>query len=94
MDPAFLQFINAHEEIPEREETACEIFYLLRTHSRAMMLSAVRELNAMGTYRIIALRSRLNLPAAREPEAVWPKDTNLLNIKYRERTLDEYNPNP
>lgn len=93
MDPALLQFINAQEEYPQREQIAYEIYSLLRTHSRGMVLSAVRELNTMGTYKIKALRSRLSLPTAREPGVVWPKDTNLLNIKYQERPLDEYNPN-
>ena len=92
MDPVFLQFVSAQDE-ESREETAYELYALIKTHSRAMITSAVRELNAMGCYKIRALYSRLHLPAARAAEPVWPKDQNLLNLKYQERSLDEYNPN-
>lgn len=94
MDPAFLQFIGGQDDEADREATAYELFTILRTHSRGMVISAVRELNGMGCYKIKTLYSRLNLPQAREPQAVWPKDTNLLTIKYQERSLNEYNPNP
>jgi hypothetical protein len=93
MNTTFLQFIGGQDDDAKREQAAYELFTLLRTHSPGMILSAVRELNAMGCYKIKALHSLLNLPEAREPQVVWPKDSNLLNLKYQERTLDEYNPN-
>ena len=92
MDPVFLQFVSAQDE-ESQEQTAYELFTLLKTHGRMMIVSAVRELNAMGCYKVRALHSRLNLPEARAAEPVWPKDLNLLNLKYQERSLDEYNPN-
>jgi hypothetical protein len=93
MDSAFQQFVSAQEDDATREEAAYQLFTLLRTHSRGMVISAVRELNSMGCYKVKALHSRLNLPQARELQAVWPKDAHLLNLTYQERTLDEYNPN-
>ncbi len=93
MDTAFLQFISGQDDPAIREQAAYELFTLLRTHSRGMILSAVRELNTMGCYKIKTLYSRLNLPQERESQSVWPKNTSLLNLKYQERNLDEYNPN-
>lgn len=91
MDTVFLQFIGGQED-DEREQVAYQLFTLLRTHSKVMVISAVRELNGMGCYKIKALHSLLNLPQSKEPQAVWPKDINLLNLTYQERKLDEYNP--
>jgi hypothetical protein len=93
MDYAFLQFISAQPEEVDRQEMAYLLFTLLRTHSRAMLISAVRELNGMGCYKINALYSLLNLPESKDPPPVWPKDVHLLNLTYKERDLNEYNPN-
>ncbi len=93
MDEAFLQFVGGQDDESGREAAAYELFTLLRTHSKVILISAVRELNAMGCYKIKTLRSLLNLPQEKEPQALWPKDTNLLNLTYEERKLDEYNPN-
>lgn len=93
MDPAFLQFIGGQDDDSGREQAAYQLFTLLRTHSRVIVVSAVRELAGMGCYKVKALQSRLCLPEVKAPPSVWPKDANLLNLTYQERTLDEYNPN-
>lgn len=93
LDPAFQQFISGQEDESEREPVAYQIYTLIRSHSRGMVASAIRELVGMRCYKIKALHSLLNLPRDREPEAVWPKDASLMNLKYQERALDEYNPN-
>jgi hypothetical protein len=55
-----------------------------------MILSAVREQNTTGVFKVKALLGRLNLPDASEPNTVWPVDQTLLNLKYKERDLNDY----
>ena len=57
-----------------------------------MLVSAIKELNALSCFKIKALMSLLNLPESQEPEALWPKDGRLLNLTYEERRLDSYDP--
>ena len=58
-----------------------------------MLLSAVRELNALSCFKIKALMSLLNLPEPKEPQALWPQNRQILNLTYEERRLDDYDPN-
>jgi hypothetical protein len=57
-----------------------------------MLISAINNLNSISCYKIKALNSLLNLPQSREPGTLWPKNTGLLNLKYNERRLNEYDP--
>ena len=93
MDQAFLQFACAQLEEVDRQKVAYQLFRLLKTYSKVMVISAVKELNGMACYKIKALYSLLNLPESKEPDPVWPKDVHLLNLTYKERNLNEYNPN-
>ncbi len=92
MDPAFQMFLEQQEDEEERMSAADQVFQLIRTHSRSTVLSAIRELNAMGCAKIRALSSLLCVPEAQDPPAVWPKDTRLLNMNYQERKLTDYDP--
>ena len=92
MDETFRQFIENQQDDASRLTVAYQLFTLIRNHSKSVILSAVREQNTTGVYKIKALFSRLNLPAAAEPQAVWPADTTLLNLKYQERDLNDYDP--
>ena len=92
MDETFRRFIENQEDDAGRLNAAYQLFTLIRSHSRNMILSAVREQNTTGIFKVKALFSRLNLPAAEEPNVVWPADSTLLNLKYQERNLDDYDP--
>lgn len=92
MDEAFRYFIANQENDTQRIDTAYQLFVLLKTHSRAMLISAVRELNALPCFKIKALRSLLSLPEPRESAPLWPQNQNLLNLSYEERSLNDYDP--
>jgi hypothetical protein len=92
MDPAFRCFFDHQDNDDERTQAAYQLFILLKTHSMGMLVSAVRELNALSCFKIKALLSRLNLPEPEEPKALWPKDGRLLNLTYEERRLRDYDP--
>jgi transposase len=92
MDTAFKFFLERCEDGDEQIMAADQIYQLMRRHSRAVVLSAVRELNSMNNFKISALMSILRLPGVQEPPAVWPKDSRLLNLNYEERNLKDYDP--
>ncbi len=92
MDKAFLEFIAKQNSEDERMRAAYELFTLLKTHSRAMLTSAVRELNALSCFKIKALRSLLQLPEPKESTLLWPQNQKLLNLTYAERNLNDYDP--
>ncbi len=92
MHPAFRYFFDHQDNDDERMGSAYQLFILLKTHSRGMLVSAIKELNALSCFKIKALMSLLNLPESQEPEALWPKDGRLLNLTYEERRLDSYDP--
>ena len=66
---------------------------MLFRSNRAVLVSAVRELLSMGTYKIKALLSLLNVPTPRDVDAVFPSDHKLLDIRYQPRSLEEYDQN-
>ena len=92
MDQVFSQFIDGQNDDVEKTDAAYQIFTLLRTHSKGMVVSAVRELNALDCFKVKALMSLLSLPAPKEVQAVWPKNQQLLNLTYKERNLNDYDP--
>jgi len=92
MDEAFLEFIAKQNSEDERIQAAYELWTLLKTHSRAMLTSAVRELNALSCFKIKALRSLLQLPEPKESTLLWPQNQKLLNLTYEERNLNDYDP--
>jgi transposase len=92
MDKSFKDFILAQEDEGQRIQTAYTLFQLMKTHSRAMIISAVRELNAMRCFKIKSLYSLLNLPASKDSDPLWPQKTQLLNLDYPKRSLTDYDP--
>ena len=94
MDTVFYKFLRAQgEDDSDRLECAYQIFKLLKTHRRSVLISAVGELLSMGTYKTKALLSLLNLPIQKDPDQVFPSDPRLLDIRYQERSLEEYDQN-
>ncbi len=84
-------FVGAQTE-EEKINAAYAIFRLFKSHGREMVLSAIRELHGMKTYKIKALESLLNLPGHAEAPLVWPNDTRLLHLNYEPRRLADYDP--
>ncbi len=92
MDPAFQCFFDHQDNDSDRVNAAYQLFVLLKTHSRSMLISAVRELNTLACFKTKALMSLLNLPEDKELQALWPQNQQLLNLTYEERRLDDYDP--
>jgi len=88
----FGAFIENQDDEQAKKEAAYQIFILLRTHSRGMLISAVRELNAMRAFKIRALLSLLNVPSPKEGSPLWPQQKDLLTLTYTERKLNSYDP--
>lgn len=93
MDPALRTFIERQDNDTDRVNAAYQLFALLKSHSRATLFSAVRELNTLACFKIKALTSLLNLPEPKEHQPLWPQNQQLLNLTYEERRLDDYDPN-
>lgn len=92
MDSAFRDFILLQDNDNQRVQAAYQLFQLLKTHSKGMLISAVRELKAMKCFKIKALRSLLHLPEPKEGDPLWPQNMQLLNLTYEERSLKDYDP--
>ena len=93
MDSGLNEFLSAQEDDAQRLQAAYEIFKLLKTHSRLVIISAVRELVSMKTYKTKSLLSLLGFtPKGPEAGELYPTDRSLLDIRYQERSLEEYDP--
>lgn len=92
MDSSFRNFIFFQDNNNQRVQAAYQLFQLLKTHSKTILISAVRELNSMKCFKIKALRSLLHLPEPKEGDPLWPQNTQLLNLTYEERNLKDYDP--
>ena len=92
MDPAFDHFLWAMKEELEKLQAAYELFQLLKIYSRTILVSAVEELNGIGSFKIKALRSLLNLPSPKEGDPLWPANLDLLKLSYEQRSLKDYDP--
>lgn len=90
MDESFNNFLLHQEDDTSRQKVAYELFCLLRVHSKVMIVSAVRQLNSMRSYKIKTLRSLLSLPEPKEGQNLWPQDNSLLNLEYQQRSLTDY----
>ena len=90
MDEAFNHFLARQEDDALKLAAAYQLFVLLRTHSKATLISAVRQLNGMRCFKLKALLSLLNLPQPKEGDPLWPQNKDLLNLNYEERKLTDY----
>ena len=92
MDSTLKDFILQQDNDNQRIQAAYQLFQLLKTHSKTILISAVRELNSMKCYKVKALCSLLYLPEPKEGDLLWPKEIQLLNLTYEERSLKDYDP--
>jgi len=90
MDEAFNYFLIHQEDDIDRAKVAHQLFTLLKSHSKVMLISAVKELNGMKCFKLKALLSLLNLPQPKTGDALWPQNKSLLNLNYEERNLTDY----
>lgn len=85
-----LLLAKAEAEGEDKLSYAYELFKLLKLVSRNTLIWAVKKAYSTSAYKLKAILSLLDLPKEKENNPVYPRDTNLLNIKYEERGLDSY----
>jgi transposase len=91
MDPALHHFLQeAGQEGQNPLEIAYGFFKLIKHVSKAMLLSAVREANRFGTFKIRYVQSLLQVPQPQPPNPVFPQESKLLDIDYERRSLKDY----
>lgn len=74
----------------EPKKTAYEIFKLLKTHSRGMLISIVSECLKRRSPRLKTFLSYLHMEPTESTEMVQPQNKEILNISYQARKLEEY----
>ncbi|RPI47813.1 MAG: IS21 family transposase [Chloroflexi bacterium] len=90
LHPAMSDFLVKNEACGEDpHKTAYEIFRLLKSHSRGMLHSVASECLRKKSPRLRTFLSHLHLELT-EAEPVHPQKTELLNIAYQPRGLEEY----
>jgi len=91
MDPALHHFLQeVQQEDQDPMTIAYDLFRLLKHVSKAMLLSAVREANRMGIFKIRYVQSLLQVPTYQPPSPVYPQQSKLLEIDYERRDLKDY----
>jgi transposase len=91
MDPALHHFLQeAGQEGQNSPDMAYEFFKLLKHVSKAMLLSAVREANHIGTFKIRYVQGLLEVPQPQPQNPVFPQESKLLEIDYERRNLKDY----
>jgi Mu transposase, C-terminal domain/Integrase core domain len=90
LHPAISDFLVKNQACGEDpRKTAYEIFRLLKSHSRGMLISVASECLKKKSPRLRTLLSYLHIEPA-EAETVQPQNGELLNIAYKPRGLEEY----
>ena len=91
MDPALHHFLQeAGQEGQNPLDITYDFFKLLKHVSKAMLLSAVREANRIGTFKLRYVQSLLQVAQPQPPNPVFPQETKLLDIDYERRNLKDY----
>lgn len=91
MHPSLSDFLFRNQACGEDpQKTAYEIFKLLRSHSRGMIISIASECLNRRSPRLKTFLSYLHLEPSEDIETVQPQNGQLLNISYQPRGLEEY----
>ncbi len=91
MDPALHHFLQeAGQEGQNSMDMAYEFFKLLKHVSKVMLLSAVREANRVGSFKIRYIQGLLQVPQSQPQNPVFPQESKLLEIDYERRNLKDY----
>jgi hypothetical protein len=90
LHPAISDFMAKNQVCGEEpQKTAYEIFKLMKTHSRGMLISVASECLKKKSPRLRTFMSYLRMEPI-EAETVLPQNGALLNISYKPRGLEEY----
>jgi transposase len=90
LHPALSDFLDKNQTCGENpQKTAYEIFKLMKTHSRGMLISVASECLNKKSPRLKTFLSYLHREPA-ETETVHPQKGELLNISYKPRGLEAY----
>ena len=90
LHPALSDFLDKNQACGEDpQKTAYEIFKLMKSHSRGMLISVASECLNKKSRRLRTFLSYLHMEFT-EAETVQPQKGELLNISYRPRGLEEY----
>jgi transposase len=90
LHPTISDFLVKNEACGEDpQKTAYEIFKLLKSHSRGMLISVASECLQKKSPRLRTFLSYLHMEFT-EAETVQPQKGELLNISYQPRGLEEY----
>lgn len=90
LHPAISDFLTKNQTCGEDpQKTAYEIFKLMKTHSRGMLISVASECIKKRSSRLRTFLSYLHMDPV-EAETVQPQNGELLNISYKPRGLEEY----
>jgi Mu transposase, C-terminal domain/Integrase core domain len=88
--PVISEFLAKNQAFGEDpQKTAYEIFTLMKSHSRGMLLSVASECLTRKSPRLRTFLSLLHREPA-DAEEVLPQNENLLTISYTPRGLEEY----
>ncbi len=90
LHPAISEFLAKNEACGETpQKTAYEIFKLMKTHSRGMLVSVASECLNKKSPRLRTFLSYLHMEFT-EAETVHPQKAELLTISYQPRGLEAY----
>jgi transposase len=90
LHPTISDFLDKHQACGEDpHKTAYEIFKLMKSHSRGMLISVASECLNKKSPRLKTFLSYLHREPT-EAETVQPQKGELLNISYQPRGLEEY----
>ena len=90
LHPALSDFLIKNQACAEDpQKTAYEIFKLMKSHSRGMLVSVASECLNKRSPRLRMFLSYLHREPT-EAETVQPQNGELLNISYQPRGLEEY----
>lgn len=90
MDEAAALFLKRLEaDGADPMEASSVLFKLLRSASKATLLSALRQANSLGTVKVDYIVTLLH-PAEAGAKPVYPRDPKLLAITYERRELANY----
>jgi len=91
MHPSIQQFLLRNQTCGEDpQKTAYEIFRVLKSHSRGIIISAVSECLRIKSPRLKTLLSYLHVNPSEDTESVQPRNMELLSITYQARELEDY----
>lgn len=92
MNSDIADFLSKNETVGEDpKKSAYQIFKLLKTQTRSVIIGICKESLDRKSPRIKTLLSYLHLDQNNNNETVQPLNTGLLTIEYNKRSLEDYN---